>query len=370
MHDRRLPQLDALRGIAIVAVVGLHVSFGFLRAAPPASGTATAALTMHMLTAFGTPLFVALSMAGMALGYGPLANVGAYGSFLARRARRVLPGYFFWTVLTLLRDHPTTLVQPVALARDLATGSAAYHLYFVPLICEYYVAWPLLARLALGARRGTSAAIAGSGLALTLLVWRASSIGVLSVGPLMLPLYWLGYALLGIAAAPPLARRALASPRTPSAWIPWTALATVTALVMVRYVHGLLGSAPDAPTLAIATTIFQAPVMAYTLAAMGLAALWVAAPGRGRALLAALGRSSYGVYLAHVLVLEVVVQRVLGRPDALAPSAAALPALVAEWTLCLALTYVLVRAMAAIPALAPFAGAPTDRALTPPAPAP
>jgi peptidoglycan/LPS O-acetylase OafA/YrhL len=100
--------------------------------------------------------------------------------------------------------------------------------------------------------------------------------------------------------------------------------------------------------------------MAYTLAAMALAAAIVftaPAPGPlGRAL-AELGRRSYGVYLAHVLVLEVIVQRLVGRPaSADFGSPAWVATLVAEWGLCVALTWGLIAMLARVPGLGAVAG--------------
>jgi peptidoglycan/LPS O-acetylase OafA/YrhL len=355
-----LPELDALRGVAVLAVIGLHVSFGFLAAAPPASTAAGWALVAHLLTAYGTPLFVALSMTGLALGYPRPMGFGAdHRAFLVRRARRILPAYLFWVVLTVLRNEPATLAHPAAMAQRLLTGSAAYHFYFVPLICEYYLLWPVFSRLAAAARGGRGAAlvIAAGGLAASLAIWRAAGAGLISNGPVMLPLFWLGYATLGIAAAPELARRLAERPLPARCWLRLAAIVILTAIIVVRHVATLLGPAPDVATLVIATTIFQAPTMAYTLAAIVLAAVLVGVDGPGTRLLQALGRRSYGVYLAHVLVLEVVLERVFGRPaGADFTSPAWLVEMVAEWVACLALTYAVVLTMERVPALAPFAG--------------
>jgi peptidoglycan/LPS O-acetylase OafA/YrhL len=373
MRDDRIPELDALRGVAIVAVVGLHVSFGFLIAAPPASAAFSNVLSVHLLNALGTPLFVALSMAGLTLGDARTSRRDDYGTFLARRIRRIVPAYLFWTILTLLRSDPSALVQPGVLAAHVLTGSAAYHLYFVPLICTYYLLWPLLVRLATVAHRGaeTAAAIVAGGIVAMLAVWQIGSAGFVSHGPLTLPLFWVGYATLGIAAAPAVAERFTTRPRWRPSWIPAALLSLVTAVVWVRHVRAMLGPAPDVPTIALATTIFQRRALVYTLSAMALATALVGGPARGTALLQALGRASYGVYLAHVLVLEVVVYRLLGHPHATDFSSPTwIAALLLQWAATLGLAYALVVAMARVPGLVIVAGIRADRALTPPARAP
>lgn len=370
MRETRLPELEALRGLAIVAVVGMHVSFGFVRVAPFDGAVAACALTLHLLTSFGTPLFVALSMAGLATGWSAVGDVRSYLRFLARRAGRILPGYVFWTIVTLVRDDPSSLGRPLALAYYLASGAAAYHLYFVPLIVQYYVAWPVLARLGTWARRSaaTAAAIGVAGIVVMLAVWRAASAGLIGASPWTLPLLWIGYAVLGIVAAPLLARPHPDQQRRRATIVGCALASGVAAAWMIRHVRAVAGPSPDAATLAVASTIFQPPIMAYALAAMALATACVRGPSHGTRLLRVLGRSSYGVYLAHVLVLHAGLDRILGRPATLVDApATAIAVMLGEWAVCLVLTWGLVRGVARVPSLAPLVG---DRALTPPPPPP
>jgi len=366
-----LGAIDALRGIAIVAVVGVHVTFGFLRAAPTGSPAMWQALTLHMLTTFATPLFVALSLASLALGYPrPLGLGGEYATFLARRARRILPAYVVWTMLALVRSEPAALGDGGRLTHHLLRGSAAYHLYFVPLIVTYYLLWPLFSRLAVSTRRDArmAGAIALAGLGVSVATWKT-----LPPGSITAPLFWLGYATVGLAAAPWLShvpafrwRRTLLAASFGSA--------TIAAVVMVRRVMALLGPMPDPVSLTLATVVFQVPVLAYALAVMALVTITVGllANAGGLKALRDLGRRSYGVYLAHVLVLEVVVQRLLGRPaSADFGTGTWVVTLAATWALCLALTWALIAGLARVPGLAVVAGErPSDHALTAAPPSP
>lgn len=352
---RALPELDALRTVAIAAVVALHVSFGVLLAAPAGTTAASGALVVHLLAGYGAPLFVALSMAGLAFGYErPPRTVADLRAFLARRALRILPAYVCWTLVTMLRNEPDSLLRPGIVVARLVTGNAAYHLYFVPLIFTYYLAWPLLAPLAAAARRSPFAAvaIATGGILASIVVWHASSLGILTTGLVTLPLFWLGFAAVGIASAPLLASRA-----APPPWPPIAALTFAAAIVMIRHVQGLLGPAPDAARIAIAVTIFQLPSLAYVLAAMALATVLVLRMGSGAGALAAFGRRAYGVYLVHVLVYEIVVRRVFAAPTAAAAGSPTWAfAVVAEWAATLGLAFLLVWSMERVPVLAPLAG--------------
>ncbi|MEO6028061.1 MAG: acyltransferase family protein, partial [Candidatus Binatia bacterium] len=250
------------------------------------------------------------------------------------------------------------------LTSHLLRGSAAYHLYFVPLIVTYYLLWPLFSRLAVGARRDPRAAgaIAAAGLAVSVATWRG-----LPASSATAPLFWLGYATVGLVAAPWLARVNAVRPRQLLLGAS-IGLVTITAVVMVRWVMALLPPTPDPGSFPLAVVIFQLPVLAYAIAGIVLATLLVGllANVRGMNALRDLGRRSYGVYLAHVLVLEVVVQRLLGRPaSADFGSPAWVVTLIASWALCVTLTWVLIAGLARVPGLSIVAGGrPSDRALT------
>jgi peptidoglycan/LPS O-acetylase OafA/YrhL len=214
MSAPRLPELDALRGVAIVAVVGLHVSFAYVLAAPPGPAT-TEALVPHLLVSPERRSSSRFRWRAWRSATAPHGISAPSTRLLARRARRILPAYVFWTALTLLRDDPRTFGHPW-LSPHLATGSASFHLYFVPLIFEYYLLWPLFSPLAEAARRSMAAATVIAGIGLGRPCWcgarRARAIGN---GTLMLPLFWLGYATLGIAAAPVVARGLALRARSP-----------------------------------------------------------------------------------------------------------------------------------------------------------
>jgi peptidoglycan/LPS O-acetylase OafA/YrhL len=356
----RVPALDALRGVAILAVVALHVTFDYLRQAPLPSRVGTVMLALHLLTGFAVPLFVALSTASLSLGHsGVVRTAGDYGAFLAVRARRILPPYLAWSLVMIARDHPSALFHPTTVAFLLLTGGAHYHLYFVPLVCQLYVLWPLLAPLGRGAASsaGATLALAIGGLAASLGWWRLSGAGLVPNVTLTLVPLWLGYATLGLAAVS-WVRSWVA--RVQSGWtglVIATSAAIVAAAVMIGYVYLQVVQSPE--HVAIAVTIFQAPSALYALSAMALGLIVVARLEQtaAHAVLAGLGRRSYGIYLVHPLVLEMIVYRIVGRPD---PHTFAVgswsTALVLSWAACVALSDGVVRLLAASATLRPLSG--------------
>ncbi len=366
-----------MRGGAIVAVVGLHVTFGFLAAAPLGTRAGAVALALHLATTFGVPLFLVLSMIGLVTrDPRPLPVGRPWLRFLAERARRLLPAYVVWSAVTVLRDSPAALVRPRALASVLLTGSADEQLYFVPLIFELYVAWPVLSRLAHAARRSPSRAlvVAAAGVGVSLAWWSLSARALVPNDVLTLPLFWIAWAGVGVAVAPYVRRLLRFAPARGAALVAAAAAATLLAgAAMLAQVNARMLPGSSLADVTATATIFQVPVLLYTLAVI---ALWFVAAARARptdaaeerperaALLAraliGLGHRSYGIYLVHVLVLEAVVERVFGRPS---PGdftgTAAWPAkLVATWLACVALSDALVRLVARVDRLRVIVGVP------------
>jgi peptidoglycan/LPS O-acetylase OafA/YrhL len=356
----RTPALDALRGVAILAVVGLHASFETLLKTTWPHPVSTPLLAIHLLTGFGVPLFVALSMASLSLRYpGTMGIDRDYGRFLRRRAVRVLPAYVAWSLLTLARTDLARLTHPTTVAWTLLLGTAAAHFYFVPMVFQLYLLWPPLSRLGRAARRGAgaAAAVAAGGVALMLVAWKLAPRGLLPYVTATSPLLWIGYAVVGLAVAQ--------APRPPEGsrggWWRGAALLVfaLAAAAQVRTVAATLVPTYDYLRLLIAITVFRPLALLYALAAMALALAVVTAAPASRPVrgLAALGRRSYGVYLTHMLVLELVVYRLLGRPaGADLASAAWLVKLALSWALAVALSDALVRLLAAVPILRTVSG--------------
>jgi peptidoglycan/LPS O-acetylase OafA/YrhL len=110
-----LPQLDALRGVAILAVFTQHLGDRFLPLVRPAIEThAPAAVVPWALTIlhhawWGVDLFFVLS--GFSLSLSWLRSGGAATkTFFLRRAARILPGYYV-ALLVTVAFHPFIVAQ-------------------------------------------------------------------------------------------------------------------------------------------------------------------------------------------------------------------------------------------------------------------
>jgi peptidoglycan/LPS O-acetylase OafA/YrhL len=112
-----LPQLDALRGVAILAVFAQHLGDRFLPLVRDAvERRAPAPLVPWILTAlhhawWGVDLFFVLSGFSLALSAIRARTAPRPGPFLLRRAARILPAYYVALAVTLAVHH-ATLTMP------------------------------------------------------------------------------------------------------------------------------------------------------------------------------------------------------------------------------------------------------------------
>lgn len=134
-----------MKGAAIVAVVMLHVLSSLPGKIFTTASYAPVMIFLDQLGRFCVPVFLGLSGYALSRRYGKSFS---FTHFYQRRVLRLIPLYLLWSVLLwqLFRvvtvwfqvDVPLTIWQVVLF------GHADYHLYFVPLIFQFYLLFPLL----------------------------------------------------------------------------------------------------------------------------------------------------------------------------------------------------------------------------------
>lgn len=138
MMKRYLP-FDALKGLAILGVILIHVSGYYMIVGAPA-------VVLNQVGRFAVPVFLILSGWGLTI-TDSLKN--GYGNFLIKRSRKILPLYLSWSViyfaLHILRGsiklNLKTMVQVFIF------GSSEYHMYYVPLLFFLYITYPFFLRV-------------------------------------------------------------------------------------------------------------------------------------------------------------------------------------------------------------------------------
>ncbi len=137
-----------LRALAIIAVVGIHAASGispspFWNSSPLQPWF----VAMDQLFRICVPLFVVLSGYGLVQKY--QHTEFSLIEFLQRRVFKLLPAYFGWSVLygILFRLIPGWYYSSEPMQSfwlQLLKGQADYQLYFVPMIFQLYLLFPLI----------------------------------------------------------------------------------------------------------------------------------------------------------------------------------------------------------------------------------
>lgn len=138
--SKRYENFDILRGLAIIAVILIHVT------APLALDGDILGIVLNQVTRFGVPVFVFLSGWGLtvAKSYERSEN---YWDFLKGRVSKILPSYLMWNLIYWI--YQNWMVEAGSLPLNeflpgIIRGTNYAHLYFVPLIIVFYLIYPLL----------------------------------------------------------------------------------------------------------------------------------------------------------------------------------------------------------------------------------
>lgn len=331
---RHLHAVDVVRLLTVVGVIAVHVT-AFTTTENDVTGGA--ALTLLHVT---REVFLFLS--AFVLTYSYRNRALRLSSFWRRRYPLVLLPYATWTALYIVIERQVT--APFAtlslFARDLLTGGAMYHLYFLAVTMQLYLVFPFMLR-ALVWLRERHAAVLGAAVTMQLAIAGALHYGA------PLPSYvhgwaanpspWLvSYPLFVLAGA----IAALHFDEV-TAWLQTrtrfvlTVAAGVAAAGLASYAFDIrvLGMHPDQ-----ASEVFQ-PAIAFESIAFVLAmyafGIWFAkrSSARVHSALESSSDVSFGVYLAHPALLTVAfsIAATVGLRDAVArlPVGIQLPALLA-----------------------------------------
>lgn len=130
--------IDALRLIAILAVIGIHTTTLSLQLGGEAIH-ANISFFFNQILRFAVPLFFLIS--GFVLYKTNHATPAK--KFLHKRLRKIAIPYVVWSAFYYMVIFPH---QTNNFYITLFGGTAAYHLYFIPTLCIFYMLFPLVIR--------------------------------------------------------------------------------------------------------------------------------------------------------------------------------------------------------------------------------
>ncbi len=298
---------DVVRAVAIALVVLLHTAGAVANPGPTAGVAAFWAGNIYdSLARASVPLFVLLT--GWLL-LAPERMGEPLGRFFRRRLDRVALPLVTWSLVAWVwiafRDHHA--IAWSRFWRELLAGPVFYHLWYVYVLLGLYLAIPLLRPLAAQAtptlrRYALGLWFVGTAVLPLWTWWGGPSIGI----PVLVVGTYVGYLLAGAwLAATPLSKR--------TAWelvllfllaAVWTIVATAR-LTGDEHLNVILYSY-DKPNVVVMALV------AFVLLTQPEPAAWVTRHPVTRALVRGLATSSYGIYLLHPLLLDVLGSGVLG----------------------------------------------------------
>jgi peptidoglycan/LPS O-acetylase OafA/YrhL len=310
---RHLDEVDVVRLLTFAAVIVVHaVAF----TEPPASRGWAGLL---MLAQFGREVFFALT--AFVLVYSAAGRPHDSGTFWRKRFPAVAVPYLAWSAIYSafhifgpLHAH----LSPATVAWDFLTGNAEYHLYFLLVTLQLYLVFPLLLRFV---RRTADRAVPV-----------LATVGAINVA-------WLAWLQYGHApagwAGQFLWPRAYELLPTYGVYVLLGAYAALhldrLEPFVARHRRRLLGVAAGAAVAAeaafwaqvggrqprVAAAVLQPAMLLTSLAALIVLYLtgtaWVGRGRPGARLMTRASDLSFGVYLAHPLVLEVLLRLGLGN---------------------------------------------------------
>lgn len=350
---KRIAELDILRAVSAFAVVLIHVTASPLATLPVDSTSFFWYSLINQWSRFSIPAFVLVTGLVLFFTYGQREELKT-GEFLRKRLQAVAIPYLVWTVLYMLYR---TQVQgdwpkfPENLAWSVLRGNAMYQLYFVVLIFQYYLLFPLIRPL--GRSRWLGVATALILAVQAVLMWDTYYglftnqvttpwlVSLLAWRDRLFP-WWMGYFMVGIWLASRIDQVLQVGRRY--LWALLLASAGLLGWMMTEYMRAF---AIPGMTVGFAATGFRPSAFLYALVAivtlLGFGTWLLERESWVSRLLLELGKHSFGIFLVHPLVLELSIR--LLRPIALTPSIY----LAVVTGMVMVGSYVLARLLAALP---------------------
>ncbi|MEG6523102.1 acyltransferase [Desulfotomaculum sp. 1211_IL3151] len=143
----KLKEIQSTRGIAILAVVLIHITSIPLEVLPAGVPSHTVYTGINRALQFAVPLFLMVSALVLAYGIGTDGAI-KWRDFYRKRWIRVVVPFMVWTTLYLSLLFITGHVGKVPTLKELLLwygfGKGFYHLYFLSVVIQFYLVFPFL----------------------------------------------------------------------------------------------------------------------------------------------------------------------------------------------------------------------------------
>lgn len=298
VRKEHLHYVDLIRVLTVGLVIGTHV----LALAPVPPSVLIGALGQ----VFHVSREVFFLLTAFVLTYSTGRKKVRWPKFWRRRYLFVVVPYLAWTVLYFFANGTPFLGE--AFVQQLLTGTARYHLYFLLVSMQIYLVFPLIRGLLARTERfhGPLLALcAAFQLTFTYAVQHDWDLGPLSgwihAPDALLPSY-LGYVLAGAIAA--WHRAALVAWTREHVRLVFSSAAGIVALSVVVYLLQLWQGQPPLQASMVWQPVIVVESVAVIMAFLAAGLLWTERGRFGARIVTAGSDASFGIYLAHPLLLQ------------------------------------------------------------------
>ncbi|PZD95447.1 acyltransferase [Paenibacillus sambharensis] len=331
MKKERIEEITLLRALAFMAITMQHCIAEYIYRPDILQPDGVMLAMLYHFTRFGTPTFVFLS--GVILFYNYAGRTLDYGSYLYKRIRDILLPFIVWTVIywlsvSLYAGLPLGSASSLAeLGRQLFQPTYGYHLWFILMIFQFYLLFPLFLKAGdklgpwvsgAGSREGWRIGwlLAAAGLLYGLLMWfayyRAGTLTAELPDGLWKWLlvhrtkwfpFYLFYFILGAVCAVRLLKFREFAVRS----LVWSGLVFIGLYVWAGY--RLLQVSTDKMMLGVSTYLHPfifVLIVCQLMLAYGVAVLLNRYGGLFKRFMLFVGSHSFGAFLAHAFVLMLV----------------------------------------------------------------
>lgn len=144
MNKEYLHEINYLRGLAIIGIIAIHsLNEGY------GNNELIALMNMNLeqVSTYSIPAFLFIS--GLVLTYNYSNKEFHYTDFIRKRLSVILVPYIIWSCIYLLyriflEQDSISLIMAV---KKIMVGSAYFHLYYIILIMQFYLLFPLILNL-------------------------------------------------------------------------------------------------------------------------------------------------------------------------------------------------------------------------------
>ncbi|SDN18262.1 Peptidoglycan/LPS O-acetylase OafA/YrhL, contains acyltransferase and SGNH-hydrolase domains [Paenibacillus sp. yr247] len=143
----KLLEIDIVRAIAIIAVLVIHGTSGATQL-PLGTSSQAVFFILNKANLFTVPLFIWISGVVLFYTYYDRWEPGMSRLFWTKRLRRILIPYVLWSIFYYLYNqfmfHGKISFDAMYVIKLLLSGNASYHLYYMVIIVQFYLLFPLL----------------------------------------------------------------------------------------------------------------------------------------------------------------------------------------------------------------------------------